>query len=247
MIPVHPSQMTRVLDELRVSRGTGRMLAERQRRLEGGERHAGWKLAFSAPAAMERFDLTGPVVGFFTDRNLLADGATCAVGGWRQPVVEPEIAVHFGRDIPSRPDREQAAAGIAGLGAAIEIADVTPEVTDLEEILAGDIYQRHVILGAPDPARAGGRAEGITARVTVDGDLVEETDDPTAVCGELVGLVQHAATFLAGFDEGLRAGDVLIAGSVTPLVPVAAGRRVGVDLGPLGRLGVRFADAGDPR
>ena len=51
------------------------MLAERRRRLAAGERHVGWKVAFGARPAQERFGIEGPLIGYLTDAGLLPDGA----------------------------------------------------------------------------------------------------------------------------------------------------------------------------
>src|SRR5256885_12349351 len=62
--------------------------------------------------------------------------------GWSKPVLEPEIAVHIGRDVPAGADDETARAAIAGISAAIEIVDLTAPPADPENILSGNIYQR---------------------------------------------------------------------------------------------------------
>lgn len=234
--------MTAVWEDPRVVAGGGRMLAERQRRLRAGERPRGYKLAFGSSAAMSRLGLSGPLVGFFNDANLLEDGAAVSIGGWARAALEPEIAVHLSEDVPAGTSREGAARAVGALAPAIELADVDPQLADVEEILAGDLYQRHVVLGPADPTRAGAETSGISASVLIDGTEVAATDDPTAACGELVGLVQHTADVLQAFGERLRRGDVVIAGAVTPLVWPEPGQRATVRLPPLGELSIRFLE-----
>ena len=65
-------------------------------------------------------------------------------------------------------------------------------------------------------------------------------DDPAALVGELVEVVRLTAETLAACGELLRAGEVVITGSMVPPQPVAAGQRVSVDLGPLGALALRL-------
>jgi 2-keto-4-pentenoate hydratase len=55
-------------------------------------------------------------------------------------------------------------------------------------------------------------------------------------------VTRHVADHLAASGAALRAGDVVIAGSVVPIVWVAPGEHVVCDLGPLGMLDVHFAD-----
>jgi 2-keto-4-pentenoate hydratase len=232
--------VTAVWQDPRVVAGAARMLAERERRLGAGERRLGYKLAFGSPPARSRFGLAGPLVGFFNDANLVEDGAAVSIGAWSRPALEPEIALHLREDVPAGASREVAAGAVGALGPAIELADVDPRLVDVEEILADDLYQRHVILGPADPARAGADASGITASVLMDGEEIAATEDPTAACGDLVGLVQHTADMLQALGERLRRGDVVIAGSVTPLVWPQPGQTALVRLAPLGELSVRF-------
>lgn len=230
--------MSPVWDDPRVSRGIDRMLTDRRRRLAAGEQHVGWKVAFGGRPAQERLAIEGPLIGFLTDAGLLSDGATVDTSGWTRPALEPEIAVHLGADVPASATREAAAAAVAGLGAAIELADVDPELADVEEILAGNLYHRRVLLGPVDASRAGANASGIRVSVANAGTEIAATDDPIAACGDLVDLVRHAAAVLASAGEGLRAGDVLIPGSTVPPVPVSGGDHLTVDMAPLGRLSV---------
>ena len=113
----------------------------------------GFKVGFGSPAAMEQLGIDKPLVGTISSETLLADGATVDVSGWKNPMIELEVAVHAGE----------------GLSVAIELADVHPPPEDPEAILAGNIFHRHVLLGpvvrddepgAGDaaPGRRGGRA-----------------------------------------------------------------------------------------
>ena len=54
--------------------------------------------------------------------------------------------------------------------------------------------------------------------------------------------VRFVALRLALMGRQLRSGEFVIAGSLTPIVPVAAGDEVRADFGPLGTLAVEFTD-----
>ena len=223
------------LDE-RIAAGMRLQLAARAERLRAGERPLGWKVGFGSPAAGERLGIDRPLVGFLLESNLLPDGAEVPVTGWAAPALEPEIAVHLARDVEPDASQDAVRDALAGLSAAIELADVDPPPTDVREILAGNIYHRHVLLGPVREGHAG--TEGITARLRLDGEQVAATDDVTTLTGELVEVVRLTAELLGACGERLRAGEVVITGSVLPPLPVSAGQRVEVDLGPLGGLSV---------
>jgi 2-keto-4-pentenoate hydratase len=219
----------------RVARGMAAQLAARRERLAAGERALGWKVGFGAPAAMERLGTSAALVGFLTDRGLVPSGGNCSVAGWANPVYEPEVAAHMRRDVPGGGGRAAAAAAIAGLGPALELADVDPLPADPEAILAGNIFHRRVVLGPPQP---GAELAGVRARVLVDGDEVTATDRSDEATGGPVAVVAHVADVLAAVGERLRAGEVVITGSIVPPAPAPPGRRVRFELGRLGAVEV---------
>jgi len=223
------------LDE-RIADGMRAQLASRQERLRAGDRALGWKVGFGSPAAQTRLDTDRPLVGFLLASNLLPDGAEVAIGNWAAPTLEPEIAVHLAYDVPPGASWKTVRHAVGGLSAAIELADVDPPPTNVQEILAGNIFHRHVLLG---PVRHGWTPpEDMHARVLVDGDEIAATDDVTALTGEPVEVVRLTAELLELCGEQLRAGDVVITGSVVAPLPVAGGRSVAVELGTLGKLAV---------
>jgi 2-keto-4-pentenoate hydratase len=223
------------LDE-RVAAGMRGQLAKRRERLDTGERPLGWKVGYGAPAAAAQLGIDRPLVGFLTDRSVLPDGATVEIGGWGNPRLEPEIAVHMGADVGPGASRDEAGAAISGLSAAIELVDVYPPTTDVQEILAGNIFHRHVILGPSDETRRDG--EGIGGRVLLGGEQIASTDNPAALTGELLEVVRLTAELLEACGERLRAGEVIITGSVLPPIDLAPGQDLTAELGPLGALSV---------
>ena len=222
--------MTPLEDDPRVRRGMERQFELRRRRLGEGARPIGWKLGLGTSAAMEQHGTSAPLVGFLTDRTLLEAGDVVAVGGWSKPTAEPEIAVHVAADLPPAADRATVAAAIGGLGVAIEIVDITGG--EVEEILAGDIFHRHVVLG---PASAGIEASDLRGEIA-HGDEVLVVDDPLALVPEPIAAVTHLSAHLAAFGETVKAGDVLITGSIVPALAIAPGDRVNYRLEPLGAL-----------
>ncbi len=215
--------------DARVEAGMRAQLARRGELLASGRRHLGWKLGFGSPAAMQRLGTTAPLVGFMTDGSLLPSGATCSIAGWKRAMLEPEIAAHIGDG-----------GVIAALGVAIEIADLDPDVQDVESVLAGDIFHRHVLLGPPDSTRSGGSVEGIAARVLRDGVEMASTSEPESLTGRISDNLASAATTLESLGLGLRPGDVVILGSMVPPIPVEPGQSIRVEVDPLGALEVRF-------
>jgi 2-keto-4-pentenoate hydratase len=168
-------------------------------------------------------------------------GNAVSLAGWAKPVAEPEVAVHISRDVAAGVTPEAAAAAIAGISPAIELADAHEPAVDPERILSHNIYQRHVVLSGSTPARVGGAADGLTCRIMRRGAEFARTTDPQANTGRWVDIVSHVANVLAAFGERLRAGEVIITGSVVPPIAIEPDEDgLAFALDPVGTISVRF-------
>ena len=216
--------------DARIIRGMQSQLAMRRQLISAGAKHLGWKAGFGSRAAMERLGTSSPLFGFMLDRNLVEAGAAVSLAGWKRPVLEAEIAVYLGAD-----------ASIAALGPAIELADLDPATAGVEEILAGDIFHRHVLLGDRHP---GTSVDEIEATIFRDGAEIARTTDPAQLTGGITFILEALAEILAANGEALRTGDVVITGSVVPPIDVAPGQTLLAKLGPLGNIEVRFQEVG---
>ena len=229
-------------EDPRVAEGLQAQLDKRRALLAGGEKPLGWKLGLGAPGALARAQIPAPIIGYLLHSGLLASGATASVKGWKQPVAEPEIGVRLAADIAPGSTAATARAAIASLTPAIELADLDPppDPQNLAAILAGNFYQRHVVLSAQ--SRAGGDTAGLSSHVFRRGKLAAETTEPEALTGKLPDLLVHLADTLGAFGEKLKAGDLVICGSTTP-PPLIEPDEVDFSytLKPIGEVAVRFS------
>jgi len=171
----------------------------------------------------------------------LPSGATVSLKTYLRPVAEPEIAVCMARDLGGGVTAAQALAAIESIRPAIELADLdpVPAPDNLDVVVAGDIYQRHVILC--EQSRAGSSLHGIVSRVSRRGAEVNRTSDPEALTGKMGDIVAHVANTLAAFGETLSAGDYIITGSITPPPLIEADETSFVHaLDPIGEVRVTF-------
>jgi 2-keto-4-pentenoate hydratase len=234
--------VTNAWDDPRIARGMEKQLATRKARIAAGEKPLGWKVGLGAPPAMERLQIKAPLVGFMMQKSLVPNASTVSFAGWTKPVAEPEIAVHMGKDLPGGADRATTIAAIAALGPAIELADLNPPPDDVEVTLAGNIFHRHVILGPADSSRGGAKLDGLVGHVFRRGALAAKQENVEQLIGEMIGIVQHVAGTLAAHGERLRAGDVIITGSIVPPPMIESDEtEFAYALEPLGGLSVKFS------
>ena len=231
-----------VIDQ-RILRGMTSQFRLRKRRLAAGDEPIGWKIGFGSPAALEKMAIQAPLVGFLLDRALVPSGTIFAISDFKKPAVEPEIAVHMGADLPAGANRRTVRQAIAAIGPAIEIADAVFPPDHVEDILAGNIYQRNLVLGDPDFSRAGGVLDGLKARVLRQGKEVANTTDVQAITGELIDNVRHVADLLSEFGEILRAGQIIITGSIVPPIRLKEAEEIEFTLEPIGTISVGFSGA----
>jgi 2-keto-4-pentenoate hydratase len=214
-------------EDPRVIAGMEKLLARRREMLAAGAKPLGWKLAWGTEAAMSKLGTSGPVVGFLTDRTLITPGSKCSIAGWTAPKLEPEIAIHLG----------PGGRGVVGITAAIELADADLPPTETEAVLAGDIYHRGVVLdraAAPVPL-----FHPIAARISRDGaQLVAATADAEAEVGRIEELAEWTVAYLEHFGEATAEGEVIISGSVVPLLDIVPGQTLRSSIEGVGSLEV---------
>ncbi len=191
--------------------------------LVGADPPAGFKIGGTAKRMQDYLGITAPMAGFMEAANIHLSGATLPWSGGYG--VECEIAVRLASDLPPGPcTPAQAADAVAEVFAAIELVENRygpPPMGDLVAIgvptlVADQVYHRAAIIAPPCPAWRALDLATITGRITVNGTM--QADGTGA---ELLGHPMNALAWLAnsatahGFG-GLRAGQVMMLGSVTP-------------------------------
>ena len=132
-----------------------------------------------------------------------------AMEGWANAVLEPEIAVYLGTDLPGDATLDQAAAAIAAISLAFELVDIDGPLTDAPAMLRGNVFHRGVVLGErTTPAtRATPTAPETPPAVTVliDGTVEAEIPDPLAVMRVSRTLTCSCARLARAFHRGVGA------------------------------------------
>jgi 2-keto-4-pentenoate hydratase len=210
-------------------------LQRREETLAAGAKHVGWKIGLNIPEVQQQLGIDEPVLGHLTSATMLAPGGEYAASGAKRLMAEPEVAIELGADVEPSAGEDVARDAIAGLAPAIELVDTgrPPRGEGVEGIVADNVFHSAVVLGLSLPAL---HRESIAATVVVNGEERAQADAP----GDLAEVVLVAARRLGEAGERLRAGDRIIAGSITPQVgPLSPGDELEVEVAGLGRLQVR--------
>ena len=180
---------------------------------------AGFKVGATTRGMQAYLGLDGPAAGFMAEGGLHGAGSALSYASFLNPGVECELAVHLGRDLPPGPcTPEQAAGAVDGLMAAIEI--VEKRYWDLRALgaptlVADQVFHAGAVLGAPLADWSGLDLAALPGEMRVDSAVVGQ-----GVGGDLLGhpwrvLAWLASSSVAAAFGGLRAGQVVMLGSVT--------------------------------
>jgi 2-keto-4-pentenoate hydratase len=125
-------------------------------------------------------------------------------------------------DLAAGASREEVMVAVGEFLPAIELADADLPFTDPVPILAGNIFQRHYVLGAPVTQGWGDGPEQLSGLVTVhEGD--QHVTDTQELTGQVVENLAHLALVAQAYGRGLGANDIVLLGSVVPPVPLNIG------------------------
>jgi len=181
---------------------------------------AGFKIGATAQTMQRYLGLTGPAAGFVPASSLNGNAARFRFADFQAPGVECEIGVRLGRDLPAGPtSRAAAAAAVAEVFPAIEI--VERRYGDLGELgtptlIADQVFHAAGVLGEAVPGWQAldlGAAHGV---FTVAGKVVGEGHGRDLLGHPFEALAWLAASGAAAVFGGLKAGQVVWLGSVTP-------------------------------
>jgi 2-keto-4-pentenoate hydratase len=216
----------------------------------GGKTPMGYKLGATSRKAQEFLQLSGPFYGRLYAQDCYQDGARLRAGDFIFRLIEPEFALVLARDLPARAqayDEAEVAAAVARVCPAFEIvtsAYGAPAWTSAgaPALIADNGAHGAIILGQGrgnwDLAGLRGLAE-VEARLWVDGREIGAGRGENAMGGPLTALT-WLANALRGVGSGLRAGEVVSTGVVTPFLELQAGQSAQADFGSLGKLGFSF-------
>lgn len=213
-------------------------------RLAGrGDRVIGYKAAFTSAAMQRAFSTTEPLLGTLLGSGYFDSGALIRIKREERTIVEPEIAALMGRDLagPGVTVAEVHRA-LAGVFPALEIAPPLPGGRDCSRQMTTALHKctGGIVVGAVCSAVAGVdlRREGsvlrCNGRVCGSGTGVEVLGNPLKV-------VAFVANKLAQFGRTLKAGMIVMTGSVVTASPAAPGDEMTAEFTRLGSVRARFA------
>lgn len=210
-----------------------------------GRRIVGRKAGLTAKAVQAQLGVDQPDFGVLFDDMRLADGETLSPAKCLQPKAEAEIAFVLAADLPS-PDTtpEQVAAAVASVHAAIEIVDsrIADWKITFADTVADNGSSAYFVLADQGLPLAGLDLEGAVMEMSFNGETVS-TGIGSAALGNPLNAAAWLAQTLAQRGEPLKAGDVLMAGALGPMVALKPGTKVQAKIAGIGECTFTYGDA----
>jgi len=212
------------------------------RRVATGERIVGKKIGVTSKAVQDLIGVTRPDFGQLTSGMAYEEGQDVPLAGLIQPKAEAEVAFVLKRDLNG-----------PGLTATDVIA-ATDYVVPCFEIVDSRITDWKIKIQdtVADNASCGVYLLGKAKRKVTDLDLnlagmvlerngeLFSTAAGAAVQGGPVNAVVWLANTLGALGIPFRAGEVILSGSQSTLIPVVAGEHLRCTVGGLGSCDIRF-------
>lgn len=217
---------------------------------EAGRRVIGWKIGLTSKAMQYALNIDIPDSGVLFDDMVFEDGATVPADRFIQPRVEAELA--FVMKAPLR-----------GPGVALnDVIDATDHVIPALEIL-----DTRILRIDPDTRQARNICDTISdnaanAGVVIGGQAIDPGEVDLRWVGAIVsrnqtveetglgaGVLNHPARGIAWLanrlaeyrDDGIEAGQIVLAGSFIRPIEATHGSTIHADFGPYGSINLHFA------
>lgn len=207
-----------------------------------GRRLIGSKIALSSKAIQEKLKVSHPTYGRLFADMCLAEGVEVDFGALIQPRIETEIALVIDRTLDR--ERHTVVDMIGAVAYALPAFEIVgSRIADWDvsaaDFIADNSAGSHFILGSRPRTLAEFdivRCQMVTTR---RGEVIS-SGSGAACYGNPLHALAWLADALAKAGQPLQPGDVVMTGSLGPMVPIVAGDVVDAQIDGLGPISARF-------
>lgn len=212
------------------------------RRLSDGQTVVGKKIGVTSKPVMQMLGVSQPDFGYLLSGMIADQVSAVSFDSLIQPRAEGEIAFVLKRDLCGpHVTNAQVLAATEGVMACFEIVDsrIDNWKIRIEDTVADNASSGVFVLGSTlvDPRSVDLNLCGMV--LERNGELVA-TGAGAAALGSPVNAVAWLANALGRFGIALKAGEVILSGSLAAMIPVQRGDRFRMQIGGIGDCSVRF-------
>lgn len=212
-----------------------------------GRRVVGRKAGLTAKAVQKQLGVDQPDFGVLFDDMRVPDRGRLDPALCLQPKAEAEIAFVLGADLTSpQTTAEQAGDAVATVHAAIEIVDsrIADWKITFADTVADNGSSAFFVLASEGKPLPGLDIWSAGMVMEINGQIVS-LGAGAAALGHPLNAAAWLARALAERGEPLRAGDVVLAGALGPMVAIHPGDNVRAVVGGVGECSFTYEKAGD--
>jgi 2-keto-4-pentenoate hydratase len=209
-----------------------------RRRVEGGEAIAGYKVGFTNIPVREKMGLPDSTYGYLLETMVLPSGGSLRMDEFVAPKIESEICFRLGKDLAgSDLTIEQVLDATDAVCASFEICDA--RIRDWKcpypDFFADNGFSARIVLSGDWKPVRDVDLLGETVGLAQDGRMIAEGKGEMAL-GHPANALVWLARKLAERGKGLKAGQVVMTGTLTPITPIETGSRYVASFSSLGRV-----------
>ena len=208
-----------------------------------GETIIGKKIGVTSKPVQEMLNVFQPDFGFLTDTMVCEDGADIPIAGnLIQPKAEGEIAFRLRKDLVGPGvTEEDVLDATATIMPCFEIVDsrIDDWKIKIEDTVADNASCGVYVLGTNEVDPRDYDLPNLKMTIYKNGEFNSEGLG-SAVQGNPLTAVAWLANTLGEFGIPFKAGEVILSGSLAPLIPVVAGDEMSLEIEGIGGCSCRF-------
>ncbi|MGW1170573.1 2-keto-4-pentenoate hydratase [Streptomyces sp. NPDC002550] len=195
-----------------------------EERVSAGARIAGHKVGLTSAAMQEQMGIDEPDSGVILTSMVAANGAGLRSADFMNPRIETEIAFRLRRDLAEPSDLATARSAVGEVFLAFEVLDTVFANWDitLVDSIADNAACAGVIISSPVPFDPAWDLAAEQIRAEADGETVA-TGQGRDILGDPLRALAWLTHRLPALGTTLRAGDIVLAGSVHASLPLTPG------------------------
>ena len=210
-------------------------------RVASGTRVIGRKIGLTSRAMQMASKMTEPDYGMMFEDAVFKDGSCIQASKYLKPRLETELAFIMGEDLKGPGcQMHDVMRATAYVSPALEIIDYRTEVPRaIVDTLADNPAFAAIVLGGRIVRPFDIDVRWVTATLSKNG-VIEESGVSATVMGHPAAGLAWLVNKLAPMGDGLKKGDIVLSGSFTRPVDIAAGDVIHADYGALDTIGISF-------
>lgn len=212
-----------------------------QRRLARGERLVGYKMGLTSRAKMQQVGVSEVIWGRLTDAMRVEEGGAVSLARYVHPRVEPEIAFLMKAPLSGAVSNAEALAAVDAVAPALEIIDSRYRDFKfaLPDVIADNSSSSGFVVG--EWRKPDFDVGNIGIVLEADGRPVQ-VGSSAAILGHPIRSLVAAARLIARSGEGIKPGQIILAGGATAAHHLAPGMAVRGVFAGMGRVAFTVED-----